>query len=418
MNERIKDNDSIKELGDQIEGLIHLKSFTDTLGIKIDEIEDLHAMSKNYQELSCLPDDFNSVFSDNGWIAHESMNVGIMKEAIEIGKSSYSDGERILVTYYENLLPNFIERLSYQPLYQDRSEMLRFAIRDYQQSRYYSTILVMLTQLDGIVNDIECTGLFADSTNLEIWDSISGHSSGLKKIVEIFKTNRTKTSAEPIVLPYRNGILHGRELNYNSQILALKTLVLLIYVHDWYLVARDEEKRKKLFEEEKIRENETTLTDILKQYEEHKVRMAESEKLLEEWKPRKEDEINLIDPQQGTPEFVASQFFKFIKQKNFGSPVDFYARNIYKDISVKEKAGRFRRDYFDINIEKYSISKVIDTGSGVSEVEMKIQYNNNKDSKVKIRMIYEVENEVENRLVIGGDWKIVNIEALAQYFDK
>lgn len=418
MNERIKDNDSIKELGNQIEGLMHLKSFTDTLGIKIDEIEDLHAMSKNYQELSCLPDDFNSVFSDSGWIAHESMNVDILKEAIEIGKKSHSDGERILVTYYENLLPNFIERLSYQPLYQDRSEMLQFAFRDYQQSRYYSTILVMLTQLDGIVNDIECTGLFADSTNLEIWDSISGHSSGLKKIVEIFKTNRTKTSVEPIDLPYRNGILHGRELNYNSQILALKTLVLLIYVHDWYLVARDEEKRKKLFEEDKIRENETTLTDILNRFEEHKVRMVESEKLLEEWEPRKDDEINLINPQQGTPEFVASQFFKFIKQKNFGSPVNFYARNIYKDISVKEKAGRFRRDYSDIDIEKYSISKVIDTGSGVSEVEMNIQYNNNKDSKVKIRMIYEFENEVENRLVIGGDWKIVNIEALAQYFDK
>ena len=279
MDDRIQENDSIKELGEQIEGFMQLKSFVEILGVKVDGLEELDEVDKRFQELSNLPDEFNSIYSNNGWIAHESMDAEVMKNAIEIGRKSYLDGEKILISYYENLIQNFIDCISYQALYQKRSEILHFAVEDYKHGRYYSTILIMLTQLDGIVNDIKYTGLFADSTELEIWDSISGHSSGLKRIVDIFKTNRTKTNIEPLELPYRNGILHGRELNYNSRLLAIKILALLLYVHDWYVSARDEEQRKKLFEEEQVKKSEATLKDVLIQYANYRTKMEQMDKL-------------------------------------------------------------------------------------------------------------------------------------------
>lgn len=277
----------------------------------------------------------------------------------------------------------------------------------------------MLTQLDGVVNDIKQTGLFSDSTNLEIWDSISGHSSGLKKIVDIFKTNRTKTSTTLIELPYRNGILHGRELNYNSRLLAIKTLTLLVYIDDWYKVSRNEEQRKKLFEEEQIRKSGRIFQDFFTEYDNHKNKMKQFDKLQSDWKPRCSEEIDLMKLKEGTPEYVANKFFEYIKDKNFGKPVEFYAKNFFRDVSAKVKAGKFRKDFSEFEIQDFTVSIVNDTGSAASEVEMFVQYGVDgevKDTSVIFRMVYEIGDQIENRLMIGGNWKIVNIEALVNFF--
>ncbi|MBR8699155.1 hypothetical protein I8F96_02705 [Enterococcus casseliflavus] len=109
----------------------------------------------------------------------------------------------------------------------------------------------MLTLVDGIVNDINPTGLFADATDLDVWDSIAGHSIGLNSLVDILKTNRTKTNVEPIYLPYRNGILHSRELNYNNKIVAIKTFAILFYVNDWIQSLESEKRRKEYLEEKR-----------------------------------------------------------------------------------------------------------------------------------------------------------------------
>lgn len=136
MNDRIQKNDSIVELGEQINDFIQLKSFAEIFGVKVDGIEDLEEIDKEFQQLSNLPDEFNSIYSNRGWIAHESMDTEVIKKAVKIGKASYHEGENILVSYYEDLIPDFIKRISCQALYLERTEMLHFAVEDYKSQRY------------------------------------------------------------------------------------------------------------------------------------------------------------------------------------------------------------------------------------------------------------------------------------------
>lgn len=204
-------------------------------------IEVITTLDENLKELSKLPDQFNEIYSSKGWIAHESLFVNIMKKCIALGV----EGEKILINYYESKLDQLINQISYKPIFEERATLLRLAKEDYIAGRYHSSIPIVLMLVDGIVNDVKNTGLFADSTDLDVWDSISGHYTGVQTLVSILKRNRKKTNNEPIDLPYRNGILHGRDLNYANRNIAIKSFAVLFYVYDWIATLESEDKRKK-----------------------------------------------------------------------------------------------------------------------------------------------------------------------------
>lgn len=45
-------------------------------------------------------------------------------------------------------------------------------------------------------------------------------------------------------MPYRNGILHGRDLNYANEYVSCKLLALMFAVADWMKMKNSEEQRK------------------------------------------------------------------------------------------------------------------------------------------------------------------------------
>ncbi|EAE9169161.1 hypothetical protein BU180_08050 [Listeria monocytogenes] len=410
MGDKIVKNESIQDLEDLIQGAKIISQISSNLGSKADE--DFESLEKTMLELKDLPDKFNNIFSSNGWIAHESLNVEVMKQCIDLGV----EGESILIEYYEEKLDWFIDIISYKPVFKERAVLLNLAREDYFSGRYHSCIPIVLMLVDGIVNDIKPTGLFADATNLDVWDSIAGHSTGLNSLVSILKENRTKTNVEPIKLPYRNGILHGRELNYNNKEVAIKSFAILFYVNDWIQALESENKRKKGYLEGKKRSEETNFRNQLRQYSDHKKKLADTDRLLEEWQPRKfEDGYEDMNCIEGTPESSAITFLDYIKKKNFGIPVSFYPENIYGEVSVRKKAGLFRNEYENIRLDSYSIAKVDDRAAAVTHVYVSTDYQLDGASRKKeldFRMIYEKNGETENRLVEGGTWKIVNIEGI------
>lgn len=140
------------------------------------------------------------------------------------------------------------------------------------------------------------------------------------------------------------------------------------------------------------------------------------DKLLEEWQPRKfENGYEHFTIKDGTPEANAIKFLECIKKGNFGTPVSLYFENIYGKVSVKEKAGLFRKEYEDIRLDSCSITKIDDKGASVSHVYISMVYRLDgvcKNKELDFRMIYEKQGEVENRLIEGGEWKIVNIEGI------
>ncbi len=110
-----------------------------------------------------------------------------------------------------------------------RIPLLRLAAEDYFAERYHACVPVILAQLDGLVNELSPRvnnharrGFFAEGSNLEAWDSISAHSNGLARLVQVLREDRRKTTREAVSIPFRNGILHGCDLGYSNKLAACR----------------------------------------------------------------------------------------------------------------------------------------------------------------------------------------------------
>ena len=52
-------------------------------------------------------------------------------------------------------------------------------------------------------------------------------------LAKILGNGRKKTTTEALSLPYRNGILHGRDLGYDNKMVAAKSWAALFAVREW-----------------------------------------------------------------------------------------------------------------------------------------------------------------------------------------
>ncbi len=112
------------------------------------------------------------------------------------------------------------------PAMQSRMDLIEKARVDYQEGRFYSTVLVLLTVMDGFVNELDAhrrRGLHArEPDELNAWDSVVGHHLGLAHAHKTFTKTTSKTSSEPVFELHRHGILHGTLLNYDNPVVAAK----------------------------------------------------------------------------------------------------------------------------------------------------------------------------------------------------
>jgi len=111
MNEQpIKDNPSYKKLRDDAKNFSALKKAWPLLrpllrmiGARVEKMEDamkhIDDLAAQTNELTSIPDDFNDLFADRGWILYVRMNIDLAKQAIQLGKSGNLDeAEEILNT--------------------------------------------------------------------------------------------------------------------------------------------------------------------------------------------------------------------------------------------------------------------------------------------------------------------------------
>ena len=126
-----------------------------------------------------------------------------------------AEAEQVLINYYKSdvrEITHWIKNGS--EAFAVRYDLLKKFFEDHFAERYHASIPLGLIIIDGAVNDFtKRQGFFADGTTVDAWDCLVGCSDGLTKLKSIFTKNRTKTNTEAITLPYRNGILHGRDLD-------------------------------------------------------------------------------------------------------------------------------------------------------------------------------------------------------------
>lgn len=346
-----------------------------------------------YKELLMLPDKFNQYFSNYCWIAHDYFDDNIMKEAISIYEKNKNIEEVDICLsneYDENSIIKFIEQIKifentylenlpynigtlFIKCFLDRLEIIELAKDDYLNEKYYACIPLLLLVIDGITNDIDHEfGFFNDNINMIIENSIVGHSTGLQNIKNIVTQSRKKTTIEPITIPYRNGILHGRDINYGNKIVASKCWHILFALRDW-----SKENNIKNFT------------------------IENSEPII------KKDIDKLVN---NNFQIFKNDLFDKLKEGNKYHELIYFGKNPTNDYSKFFRMQELRRFIKDIIFLNFNIIEEVEYKENLKFLNVEITYKYiKKEITKKINLSFEY-SDINNKLVSiknkSGHWKL------------
>ncbi|EOG6894640.1 hypothetical protein ACLH3Q_002460, partial [Flavobacterium psychrophilum] len=417
---KISDNPSYSKLQTDVTGFSMLgrilKIFT-FFGPKNSELKDalskLPELKKQTEHFLQLPDKFNAHFSKSGWIAHESMNTTLMEKSINLAdENKFEQAENELAFYFTSpQIDWLLNRFKTSPELALRYKLIKLAYQDTLEKRYYSAVPLLLIIIDGIVNDIsKSKGFFTDSTDLTAWDSIAAHSSGLSSIRDIFNTTRKKTNNDEIFLPYRNGILHGRDLKYDNKYVVGKCWCTLFAIFDWKQALQKQKDNPPIPEKKlTLRESLSELKKTLNDYQKHKVSHNQLMKDIEEWTPRQIDhsEIKAEDFKKYSPEKEVENLFKNWQSKNYGKIAEQQYYFGTKVVNLGKEAGKIRVELADKELKGFKITSIKDEAPAISVITVKIKYKYNEvvmEKEISLRMICKTEN---GQTAINGQENIV-----------
>lgn len=411
---KIIDNPSTRELLDQLramqgfESLYRLIPWADRLFPKLSKIFSDFSEVKRQAEILLLPDQFNELFAPLGWIAYESLNLDAMKQAIEIAETAGVErAERFLADYYdEETLKWGILCFNGHPDFRKRLRLVELAKVDYLAERYHASIPLLHSLTDGLVNDVsKHVGLFAVNSDMTAWDSIAAHETGLQSLAKLLGKGRNKTNEDEITIPFRHGILHGRELTFDNKIVAAKCWSTLFAVRDWAGSIADGKKHP-------TPKAQVSWSELLKQLAEN----ARTKQLLERWHPRTLEELghlpssnSVIPLPEDSPERAVAGFVENWSKKRYGKMAE--ALLDFVGTPLGKKAGQVKRDFGHINLSSYEIKAVEDKAASVSQVRVRLEFSAQDGSRIEEFWIRAIYQDHENNPLIrgenGGSWKIV-----------
>jgi hypothetical protein len=197
---------------------------------------ELLRLERQLHDIVAVVDGFYAVLGARGWVFHERLDLEAMRGVAGLESAG---AEAALIDYYRSgtTLDEFVRHLMRFPALRVRGDLLRAARADYAAGRFYAAVLVLLSVMDGFVNDLdpaERRGLHARAPeDLHAWDSVVGHHRGLGAAHRSFVKSVFKTSEEEVHDLNRNGIVHGTLINYNNAVVATKAWNRIFAVADW-----------------------------------------------------------------------------------------------------------------------------------------------------------------------------------------
>jgi hypothetical protein len=270
--ESARDLPSIAELLEQIQGI---KLLSRVVGRK--HRKQILEIESQVKELVAVVDRFYDLLGNRHWIFHDRLHVDKIKALLDLPPE---EAEKALINeiYRDAEWLRFMTMgLRKFPEMQVRMDLVEKAAQDYREDRFYASALVLLTVMDGFVNDLDPShrrGLHTrEADELAAWDTVVGHHMGLRNAHTTFTTGIYKTSSEPVYELHRNGIIHGMLVNYDNIIVATKAWNRLFAVADWATSIENEKKPK---------EPEPSWGDIFRKT----ARSAAAKKALDEWRPK------------------------------------------------------------------------------------------------------------------------------------
>jgi len=383
-DDEIKDIDSLKKLSRDAEQFAAFKKLWPSvkpvakmLGIDTGKVDDqlnkIPDLDKQIQELVTAPDKFNDLFIDIGWVFFDSLELEVALEAIKIAEETGIEEADLYLT--DHFSPDWVEKrlmqLKHAEGFQARFTMAEAALQDYKSGRYYASVLLTLTLVDGWVNDLNIVdfqrhGFFSEKSELVAWDSITAHPKGLMRLRDVFAKPRQSTRTETITIPYRHGIMHGMDLGYNNKFVAAKCWAALFAVREWAIkVAKGELKPP-----EPQEESETALQEIFES-----IRKTQKKKeLMETWQPRQVI-VGESVPSTGTeeaypvntPERKLVEFLNYWLKKNYG-----YMAGCYTSM-FQMKPVNMRESFENKKLLEFEILNINDKTATTTDIQVRVR---------------------------------------------
>ena len=366
-----------------------------------DQRAGLVEIEKQLNALIRLVDEFYALLGPRHWVFPDSLPTDKIEALIGLDPSA---AERALIALYTpDQLRLMIMRLNAHPEMRPRLDLIRRALDDYAAGRYYATVLVLLTMMDGFVNDVDTAhrrGLHArNSDEMVAWDSVTGHHLGLAHAHAVFTKGTFKTTSDELVELQRNGILHGTQLNYDNIVVAAKAWNQLFAVADWATSLRRQAIPAK---------PEPTMKELLKQI----VNNARDKEVLAAWKPfslSATDDGFVDDPVV----LAATGLMDAWRRKNYAEVAGILASNVAKE-TPRKTAGMVSGEYRDQILESYEIVSVSRHAVAAAEVEVTLTIDG-VTKPGKMFWLFEADNGEVSVQAIAGKWKVVTWGPMAIY---
>jgi hypothetical protein len=116
----------------------------------------------------------------------------------------------------------------------ERWRLVEKAIAHHENGAFEASVPILLAQIDGLTSDLGVEKIFDKSKNARLFQDDStllGMAESLENLRRVFAASAPRTSTHGKLS--RHGVLHGRELRYDSLINSTKCIVLLASVVEW-----------------------------------------------------------------------------------------------------------------------------------------------------------------------------------------
>ncbi|WP_147472604.1 hypothetical protein [Streptomyces triticirhizae] len=357
------------------------------------------------RELADTVDAFYELLGDKHWIFHDRLSLTAIRAVLDTAGDDADRAEQLLIKHYHDpeqlrlmLLP-----LRKLPAMRRRGDLIDKARRDYFEGRFYSTVHVLLSVMDGFVNEFETVrrGLHArQPEGLHAWDSVVGHHLGLAHAHRTFTKGRGATREEPVLELYRNGIVHGSILNYDNITVATKAFNRLFAVADWAF-AREKEKKYQA-------EGPPTWSTVCRQLKEAfgAIReQAEADRANREWTPAEylpdSDDFRNHLLYQRTHELLS-----YWKRRNYGSLSDLLTHDLHRKHG-RSVRSETRRAFEPFPLADFEIRAIRHDMAAAGTVVVTLVHSDAERVTAELRWVRENAEANPRPEPMQGQWRLV-----------
>lgn len=354
-------------------------------------------------ELTELPQRFQERFRAYGWLMSESTSVEIAKEAIRLFDGGKADeaNDLLCTQFDEDRLDFLIMRMNTIPEFRPRYDLARAAAKLSRAGQFTGAVPLILITLDGLASDALGKSIFAEGIDVSEANALAGSADGFPELIAEVSRIRRKTNAEEIDFPFRNGIIHGKDVNFGTRLVTAKCWSLLACMGDIL-------RAKSAVEEV---EDTRSFLEVLAEYK----NTREYGERIAKWVPRDKIEIfgdGSLEQQafpDGSPENALCRFLSYWRSKNYGKMGELTV--YYDKRSVGRRAGEIRDDMIDFQLRDARLLEIRDDAAAVTMVKCELEYevyDKQRTGEFEFRLIH-MDHDVQalGRDENGGSWLIM-----------